>query len=59
MTDSSPDHNTSASTTVGLIHTRCARAQASLEVLWRCLRIGSIFGRLAWSPDSRSLLRTV
>ncbi len=26
---------------------RCARAQASLAVLWRCLRIGSTTGRLA------------
>ena len=36
-----------------------ARAQASLVVLWLCLRIGPTTGRLAWSPDSRSLLRTV
>jgi hypothetical protein len=38
---------------------RCARAQASLAVLWRCLRISPTTGRLAWGPDSRSLLRTV
>ena len=38
---------------------RHARAQASLVVLWRFLRIGSTPGRLAWSPDSRSILRSV
>jgi hypothetical protein len=38
---------------------RCARAQARLAVLWRCLRIGSTTGRLARRPDSRSLLRKV
>jgi hypothetical protein len=38
---------------------RRARAQTSLAVLWRCLRIGPTTGRLARSPDSRSLLRTV
>jgi hypothetical protein len=37
----------------------CARAQASLAILWRCLGIGPTTGRLARSPDSRSLLRTV
>ena len=36
-----------------------ARTQASLAVLWRCLTIGSTTGRLARSPHSRSLLRTV
>jgi len=36
-----------------------AWAQASLVVLCRCLRIGPTTGRLARSPDSRSLLRTV
>ena len=36
-----------------------ARAEASLAVLWRRLRIGSTTGRLARSPDSHSLLRTV
>jgi hypothetical protein len=38
---------------------RRARAQTSLAVLWRCLRIGPTTGRLARSPDSRSLLRTI
>ena len=33
--------------------------QASLAILWRCLRIGPNTGRLARNPDSRSLLRTV
>ena len=36
-----------------------ARAQASLAVPLRCLRIVPTTGRLARSPDSRSLLRTV
>jgi hypothetical protein len=36
-----------------------ARSQAILVVLWLCLRIGPTTGRLARSPDSRSLLRTV
>jgi hypothetical protein len=38
---------------------RHARAQASLAVLWHCLRIGPTTGHLARSPDSRSLLQTV
>ena len=38
---------------------RRARAKAHLAVLWRCFRIGLTTGRLAGSPDSRSLLRTV
>ena len=38
---------------------RHARAQTSLAVLWRCLRIGLTTGRLARIPDSHSLLRTV
>jgi hypothetical protein len=38
---------------------RHARTQASFTVLWRYLRIGPTTGRLARSPDSRSLLRTV
>ena len=99
MTNSSPDHNISASTTVGLVHTlvretfstpavntitfiaktewksgfiakrmryqlwslqwRRARAQASLAIQWRCLRIGPTTGRLARGPDWHSLLRTV
>ena len=38
---------------------RRARAEAHLAILWRCFRIGLTTGRLARSPDSRSLLRTV
>ena len=95
MTNSSPDHNISASKTIGLVHTLVRKtfptpaihtitsitktkwksgfmtkkdvkpptmactAQASLAVLCRCLMIGPTTGRLAWSLDSRSLLRTV
>jgi hypothetical protein len=33
--------------------------EAHLAVLWRCFRIGLTTARLARSPDSRSLLRTV
>jgi hypothetical protein len=95
-----PNHNTSSSQLVGLLHTlvhktfptsavhtitsiakpkwksefitknaelpgvwslqrRRARAQASLAYLWRTLRIGPSTGRLARSPNSRRLLRTV
>jgi hypothetical protein len=36
---------------------RHERAEDSLAVLWRCLRIGHTTGRLARSPDSRSLTR--
>ena len=38
---------------------RRARVQASLVVLWCCLRIGPTTGRLAQSPDSRSLPWTI
>ena len=38
---------------------RRARVQASLTVLWCCLRIGPTTGRLAQIPDLHSLLRTV
>jgi hypothetical protein len=40
---------------------RCVRAEANLAglVLWRCIRIDPTTGRLARSPESRSLLRTV
>ena len=38
---------------------RRARVQASLTVLWCCLRIGPTTRRLAQIPDLHSLLRTV
>jgi hypothetical protein len=38
---------------------RRARAQVSLVVLWRCLRIGPTTGRLARSPDSLNHLRSL
>jgi hypothetical protein len=42
-----------------MIQRRRARVQASLTVLWCCLRIGPTTGRLAQIPDLHSLLRTV
>jgi hypothetical protein len=44
---------------VWILQRRCAWAQVSLAVLWRFLRMGLTTGRLARSPDSRSLLQTI